>query len=71
MYRPARKLVRTTFGALVAGSLGFGVSQALAAPSLPARAPLCMVQQCTLSCLQRGYAGGICNPDAICVCLVA
>lgn len=71
MTRPNGKALRGVFSALVFAALGLGVSQALAQPAPAATAPLCTVQQCTLACLGRGYAAGICNPDAQCVCLGA
>ena len=65
------KASRGLAGAFVAGALGLGAAQALASPAAPAAVPACTVQQCTLSGVQRGYAAGICNPDAQCVCLGA
>jgi len=62
-------LVRALFGGAVTVALGFGATQAFATPKPAATAPLCTAQQCTLSCLQRGYAGGVCNPQAMCVCV--
>jgi hypothetical protein len=71
MRHSIRKASRRLVGAAIAGTLGFGAAQALAQPAPAATAPLCTVQQCTLACIQRGYAAGICNPDAQCVCLGA
>ncbi len=66
-----RMLARGIFAALFVGVLGLGATQALASPPPALTAPLCTIQQCTVSCIQRGYAAGFCDPDARCVCLGA
>lgn len=71
MQRHTRNFARGIFGTLVTGALGFGATQVLASPAPASAAPLCTIQQCTLSCIQRGYAAGFCNPDAMCVCVGA
>lgn len=49
------KLVRSAFGALVLGALGFGASQALASPASPAAAAYCTREEaaeCSLACME-------------------
>lgn len=71
MQSQTRKVARGIFGVLFVSALGLGATQSLSSSSPDAAVPACTIQQCTVSCIQRGYAAGICNPDAMCVCLGA
>lgn len=53
--------------AALAGALGFGGVQALAAPREPEQPGVCNPGQCTRNCKQMGYDGGFCfSGDCIC-----
>lgn len=52
---------RGAFAAAVALTLGFGVTQALAAPPHPARLPVCDDTECSTRCQTQGYMGGHCD----------
>lgn len=59
-----RKLIHGITGALVAGVLGFGATQALAAPAPSAATERCdweMHQICNENCQRDGYVGGRCR----------
>jgi hypothetical protein len=71
MQSQIQMIARGTFGTLFVCALGLGATQALASPQRAATVPACTIQQCTLSCIQRGFAAGFCNPDAMCVCVGA
>lgn len=75
----SRKLLMALFGLVTAGSLGFGASQALAAPSaqvtcgdVPWEFPMyCPVEpDCSTRCAGRGYFdGGTCFGNC-CTCAI-
>lgn len=56
-----RKLARAAFGAAVALTLGFGATQALAAPPTGEAARRCDLYTCNEDCIGQGYAGGVCR----------
>ncbi|HEX2078914.1 MAG TPA: hypothetical protein VHG08_14425 [Longimicrobium sp.] len=62
-----RALRRWITAAVVAGTLGFGSAQALAAPRESEQPGTCTNQQCNRTCKQTGYDGGFCLV-AVCVC---
>ena len=65
----SRSLIRTgLFTAAVLGTLGFGASQALAAPDTAARAPTCNERQCDRTCQDAGLSGGFCLDRTSCNC---
>lgn len=64
----ARLLARAAFGAAVAGILGFGTAQAVAAPSARAEAS-CDLLGCNDYCVERGYLGGNCTLKGQCICI--
>ena len=82
MNRSLSSLHTALLGIVVAGSLGFGATQAFAGPSAPAsRLPWCdptdpnaYAAVCTRACQRQGYLYGYCqqegpNPDnGICAC---
>lgn len=62
-------MTKTLFGAAVAAALGFGATQALAAPAADAGAQqVCNAQLCNRICQAIGTIGGTCTPDGSCVC---
>ena len=60
------------FALAMAGVLGFGASQALAAPSDPVRPPDCSPGQCDRQCKAQfgSFASGFCDPFGGCSCAV-
>ena len=79
MNRPRISLRRTLFGALTAGCLLFGATQAFARP--PGYVPLddvictttdpASVQRCKDACGAEGYVDGICQTEVDrCICQV-
>jgi len=65
-----RKSHRIGFVAVVAAALGFGATQALAAPREPAAAAACSNASCSWSCVKKGYDGGACI-NGVCTCVYA
>ena len=62
---------RWVFGAAMAGALGFGGAQALAAPAPAAETrAVCNPQACNRICLLITPFGGTCTPDGSCVCYI-
>ena len=64
MRSATRKLYRRTFGALVAGALGFGVTQAVAGPAPAPAAERCTAEMhamCDENCINEGRPGGYCT----------
>lgn len=62
---------RWVFGAAMAGVLGFGGAQALAAPAPAAETrAVCNAQACNRICLLITPFGGTCTPDGSCVCYI-
>jgi hypothetical protein len=60
---------RCVFGAGMAVALGFGGTQALAAPApAPMGEGVCNERLCDRICQSLGSIGGVCNPDGFCVC---
>ena len=55
------------FAAVLAGSLGFGASQAMAAPAAESAARTCSAIQCTGYCVNQGADGGVCSNNK-CLC---
>jgi len=58
------------FGAAIAGALGFGATQALAAPAPPAAGPNCQSSDDCYALDQCGPNGGICFGGGRCFCPV-
>ncbi len=48
-------------GAALVGALGFGATQALAAPGEAAQGPVCNTVDCRQLCRTLGYAEGFCS----------
>ena len=63
MDRSVTWLRKGLFCAAVAGALGFGGAQAVAAPGAAARAA-CSDERCDAICVSRGYAYGDCSTGA-------
>ena len=63
---------RLTLAALTVGALGFGTSQALAAPSAEAAdAKVCNAQVCNRICQAiPGSIGGFCTSSGSCQCYI-
>ncbi len=61
-------ITRWTLAAVTAASLGFGGTQALAAPAEPPEAQACLKYECMAYCQSRG-GEGICFYDT-CVCRI-
>jgi hypothetical protein len=62
---------RWVFGAGMAAALGFGGTQALAAPAAaPTGDQVCNERLCDRLCQSLGSIGGVCNPDGFCVCFL-
>ena len=69
MRRTAMQLRRGIFGAAVALALGFGGSQALAAPAPGVDAgPKCKLDWCDRFCRAIGAHSGTCLKDGGCAC---
>ena len=64
MTRTTTRLRKGLLAAVVAGALGFGVAQALAAPAGAAAANSCSDERCDAICVSRGYAYGDCSTGA-------
>ncbi|HST63286.1 MAG TPA: hypothetical protein VLK84_31535 [Longimicrobium sp.] len=61
---------RWVFGAVMAGALGFGGAQALAAPAPATQGEtVCSNEVCNQVCLATAGRGGFCSTRGICVCL--
>ena len=63
-----RTLGKGLFSLAVFAALGFGATQALAAPARDAGARLCgsvEIAQCDAGCKAKGYDGGFCDPFAV------
>jgi hypothetical protein len=62
----AKRLRGGIFAAAVAGALGFGAAQVLAAPAPAAagRAAACSWERCDAICVSRGHAYGDCSTGA-------
>ena len=61
---------RGLFALATAAVLGFGASQAFAAPAAAAEARACTNAQCNLDCRARGYDGGVCAGSWGCACWI-
>jgi uncharacterized membrane protein len=62
---------RLSLAALTVAALGFGTSQALAAPSADADARVCNPQACNRICQAiPGSIGGFCTSDGSCQCYI-
>ncbi|HEU0299259.1 MAG TPA: hypothetical protein VFR37_07395 [Longimicrobium sp.] len=66
-------LCRLAFAAAVAGAMGFGGTQALAAPGVAAEGRACSYFQCVSYCWNEGCppgqrCTGYCDPVLGCVC---
>ena len=62
---------RCVFGAGTVVALGFGATQALAAPAQASAAEgVCNARLCDRLCQSVGSIGGVCNPDGFCVCFL-
>ncbi|HYR06168.1 MAG TPA: hypothetical protein VEQ60_00265 [Longimicrobium sp.] len=62
---------RCVFGAGAAAVLGFGGTQALAAPApVSAGQGVCNERLCDRLCQSVGSIGGVCNEDGFCVCFL-
>jgi len=55
-------------GASVLAALGFGVTQALAAPETPTTSAVCVAAVCSAGCLAKGYEGGGVCQSGTCYC---
>lgn len=70
MYASISKLRQVLFGIGVAVSLGFGTTQALAAPKPAGASTLhCNPAACNRICQEYGYDGGVClahNKQCVC-----
>ena len=66
MKRPA--LYRAAFAVAAASVLGFGATQALAAPA-SAEPPACKPRTCDQQCIAQGLSGGTCFGDE-CACYI-
>lgn len=71
-----RATMRTVRGWLlaagVAGALGFGGAQAVAAPAAPGKGEaVCNARLCNRICQSVGTIGGTCTPDGSCVCYIS
>lgn len=66
MSRSIHRLRRTVFGAAVLGCLGFGATQAIASPEIPANVG-CNPTLCSAGCWAKGYYGGVCRETG-CYC---
>lgn len=63
----AAKVIRMGFlPGLVAVSIAFGTSQALAAPQNAPASRACVDESCDGACVARGYSFGVCNPGCSC-----
>jgi hypothetical protein len=63
----AAKFFRTgLLSGMVAVSLAFGASQALAAPQDAPASRACVDESCDGACIARGFSGGVCNPGCTC-----
>ena len=64
------KVRNGVLAAAMLGALGFGASQALAAPAAAQKAAACTQQGCNARCqAQHGsFAAGFCDPDLGCIC---
>ena len=67
MGRFIRNARRGAFGLAVAGALGFGAAQAVAAPPTAERA-VCNDRLCNRVCQTAGFIGGFCGSDGSCNC---
>jgi hypothetical protein len=68
--RRAAAAQRWLLTAALAGALGFGGAQALAAPApVPDGAPTCRPEQCDRQCRALGYQSGRCW-NGRCTCLL-
>ncbi|HEY0019733.1 MAG TPA: hypothetical protein VGC13_25755 [Longimicrobium sp.] len=71
MLKVTRGLRSGFFGALTVAALGFGTTQALAAPAAPADAQVCNPQVCNRICQSiPGSIGGFCTSDGSCQCYI-
>ncbi len=61
-------ITRWTLAAVTAASLGFGATQALAAPAAEEVARACNPKSCNASCQAQGGIEGRCN-NGQCLCL--
>lgn len=67
MHTWIRSARRAVLGAAVAASLGFGATQALAAPEAEAPRQGCNLVDCDRLCRTLGYPGGLCSRGS-CFC---
>ncbi|HEX2205173.1 MAG TPA: hypothetical protein VHG91_17810 [Longimicrobium sp.] len=63
-----RLTARTFYGAAVAAALGFGATQAAAAPAAEAAPAQSCATLCNRLCQAIGTIGGTCTPDGSCFC---
>jgi hypothetical protein len=64
-----RTILSTSFGLAIAVALGFGATQALAAPAASGAARICDADQCTAYCLTQPCGGaGRCR-SGTCMCM--
>jgi hypothetical protein len=62
---------RWLFGAGTVVALGFGGTQALAAPAPASTGErVCNARLCDRICQSVGSIGGVCNEDGFCVCFL-
>jgi hypothetical protein len=64
-----RTILSTSFGLAIALALGFGATQALAAPAVSAAGRTCVAEECNAYCLMQPCGGeGRCR-SGNCMCL--
>lgn len=69
MSRSLSYLRQGLFGIVFVGSMGFGASQALAAPQQTSQAAVCDSLECLRDCVNYGYSYGDCHPTlGFCYC---
>lgn len=64
-----KSMQRWVLSAVLAGVLGFGAAQALAAPTEQAGAAACARGPCDKACRESGNSGGICI-EGQCICFI-
>lgn len=63
-------ITRWTLAAVTAASLGFGATQAVAAPAAEDAARACNPRGCNASCQAQGGFEGRCTEGGQCLCLL-
>ena len=66
MSRVAKHFRTGLVSGMVAVTLVFGASQAMAAPQDAPAGRACVDESCDGACIARGYSGGVCNPGCTC-----